>query len=428
MKKLVALLFLVSAQAFSAPRLADPLPLPPSGPIAMPPRGEIPAKFDFRAMSIGQLAQLMYSEAFKTGYVLDPDLLADSRLVSFRYDAGKGDLRSFWFQFLRSLGYSVVTRDGADFVTKAKDEPAPIDRQTFVYKPKYRSVSYLSRMVKPLVGGVSNVTRGIPAAEGAKVTQDVSPESAAGQIEQDADVFVYSGTSADIVVLKTVLPQIDVRGAEVSVRAAAYEVQRSNDRGSAVSLALSLMNDRYGLSLGAVSETGDAIRLKGPGFDLVAQAFANDGRFRVMTQPNLRMQSGQSAHLVVGQKVPVLGSVSYPGSGSQTVQSVQYQEAGVIFDVRPRVYSDRIDLDVHQTISDVVRTTTGVSSSPTFTTRELKTAVSAEDGELIFIGGLTSNRVSEANGGLSWLPDFLRQHSSSTAETEVLLVLEVHKI
>ena len=65
-----------------------------------------------------------------------------------------------------------------------------------------------------------------------------------------------------------------------------------------------------------------------------------------MTSPNLRVRSGETASLNVGESVPVIGSVSYPSSTAAPVQSVQYQDAGVIFQVKPVVKRDAIDLQL----------------------------------------------------------------------------------
>ncbi len=78
------------------------------------------ARFDFASISVGQVVQLLYAEAMSTPFVLDPEVIADVRAVSFRYSTEKGDLRAFLRAFLDSLGYVIQQRDGVDFISKRK--------------------------------------------------------------------------------------------------------------------------------------------------------------------------------------------------------------------------------------------------------------------------------------------------------------------
>ena len=50
-------------------------------------------RFDFQYINVAQVLQLIYSEALHSAYVLDPDVLSDTRLVSFRYEEKNGDLK-----------------------------------------------------------------------------------------------------------------------------------------------------------------------------------------------------------------------------------------------------------------------------------------------------------------------------------------------
>lgn len=64
--------------------------------------------FDFQLVNVSQLITLLYGEAVKTPYVIAPEVLQDQRLVSFRYNTKRGDLKAFLALFLDSLGFGVV--------------------------------------------------------------------------------------------------------------------------------------------------------------------------------------------------------------------------------------------------------------------------------------------------------------------------------
>ncbi len=153
-----------------------------------------------------------------------------------------------------------------------------------------------------------------------------------------------------------------------------------------------------------------------------------DSRFHVVTSPNLRVASGKHGRLNVGQSVPVISSVSYPTSSGAPVQSVSYEDAGVIFDVLPTVKDDVIDTDVTVEISDFQKTSTGVNNSPTKNTRKSETSMTLQDGEVVVMGGLSQSKDSKVRSGVSWLPSFMDGRTADASRSDIVLVLQVSKI
>ncbi|MCI3206456.1 type II secretory pathway protein [Pandoraea capi] len=387
--------------------------------------------FDFQLVSVSQLLTLLYGEAVKTPYVISPEVLQDQRLVSFRYDTKHGDLKTFLVLFLDSLGFSVEQRSGVDFVFKRHDLNDEIaqNREAFIYRPCYRDTAYLARLVSPLFQGKFTVNRPVSAPPEARVGGHAPEGSAASLIDQRGDTLLFHGTPTEIATLAKLLPQLDTPVGEVSVRAAAYEVVNNTERGSAFQLALDLLSKGLGIEVTIDGDRfGNAIRLKAGDFSTVFSALAKDSRFQVINSPNLRIRSGARGRLTVGQKVPVLKSVSYPRGGGEPVQSVEYHSSGVIFELAPTVKDRIIDLHVTQQISDFVKTTTGVNNSPTLNTREVSTEVSLHDGDVILMGGLTTNKSTDNRTGLAFLPRFLDSHSDASSNTEILLMLQVQRV
>jgi general secretion pathway protein D len=386
------------------------------------------ARFDFQSINVAQVLQLMYGEAIKTPYVLDPEVLADVRLVSFRYSSEKGDLRLFLRTFLNSLGYVVESKDGIDFVAKRKqEEKSDVEQEAFIYRPKFRDVSYLARLLSPLFKGSFSVNRSIAATDGAKIQKTVPDGSAASLIDQNADTLVFAGSQNEIDKLKKLLPQIDFSLGEVIVRGVVYEVSTSDKDGSAFGLLASLLSGKFTMGVGTVSAIDSFVRFKNASLDVIYSALSQDSRFKVISSPSLRIRSGANGTFSVGQDVPVLGSVSYPANG-QAVQSVEYRSSGVIFSIQPTVREGVIDLNIDQQLSNFVATTTGVNNSPTLTKRALKTSIGMQDGDLIVLGGLTENKDSNSHDGLSFLPKFFHTIGSEKSRSEILLVLQVQRL
>ncbi|EFK3238054.1 TPA: type II and III secretion system protein, partial [Escherichia coli] len=151
-----------------------------------------------------------------------------------------------------------------------------------------------------------------------------------------------------------------------------------------------------------------------------------DNRFKVVSAPQLRMDSGKEATFSVGEQVPVLGSVSY--EDGKAVQSVTYRDSGVIFKVKPVITSSRISLNVNQQLSNFVKTDTGVNDSPTLLKREVDTSLTLKDGDIVLLGGLAENKDSQASTGLSFLPKSWSQKSDEKSRTDMVILLQVKKV
>ncbi|MGJ7490024.1 type II secretion system protein GspD [Variovorax sp. ZT4R33] len=385
-----------------------------------------PASFDLREIRVAQVVQLVYGEVIKTPYMLEPEVLADNRIISFRYGARQGDLDGFMRAFLSSLGYVVDRRAGVDFIAKKREEEAK--REVFVYKPMFRDVAYLSRLLAPLFKGSFAVNRSVRASEGARPEGPVPDGSAAALIDQDADVLVFTGIQAEIDQLERVLPQVDKQAGDVRVDGVVYEVSSSDKTGSGFGLLASILGGKLSIGVGSTANLGSFIQFKSTSLDAIYSALASDSRFKVLSSPSLRIRSGSRGTFSVGQDVPILGALSFPQGAGQAVQSVEYKSSGVIFDIRPTVRDAVIDLNVSQQLSNFVSTTTGVNNSPTLTKRELKTSVSLQDKEIIVLGGLSETKDSETHDGLSFLPKFLHTKGTTVERSEILLVLQVQRL
>jgi general secretion pathway protein D len=414
MKRLFLCGYFLSALAFAAP-----------GPQVDAPR------FDFRSVTVSAVIGLLYADALKTPYVIDPVVLKDERLVSFRFDSSKGDIRVFWRSFLDSLGYVVTQRGGADFISeKKKDDVADADEQLFVYRPMHRPVSYLVDLLQAgFKPGSFGVQRSIkPGSPGEKVPTDAPSGSAAASINVDSDVVMFHGSAKDVQRFRSILPMVDSPVGEVVVKAIVYEVTTGRSDASAFALAVSVLGGRLGVSVGASEALSNALTIKTGSVQAALSALQGDSRFKAVSTPTLRVKSGQRAQLMVGQDVPTLSSVSYPQGSAVPVQSVEYRSSGVILSLSPLVRQASIDVQVDQQISDFARTESGVNNSPTLTKRSLSTTVGMMDGDLIVLGGLTQDRDSSSNSGHSFLPKFMRSASSSDSRTEVLLLLQVSRV
>ncbi|MFZ6765580.1 hypothetical protein ACO0LM_00740 [Undibacterium sp. Di26W] len=249
-----------------------------------------------------------------------------SMYVSDRNSAASGDN-----MFVYAVGTEEGVKEGLE--DKKPDRLDP-DTEIFVYVPLYREVGYLSRLIAPLFQGSFTTNKMVQTPQGAKVDHQVPEGSAAAAIDQTADALIFSGSPREVASLKKVLAQVDTRQGEVMVKGVLYEVSTTDRDGSALSLALNLLGGKFSLSLGDGKALDSFVKFKNNTIDGVY----SDTRFKVVSTLSIRVRFGATGSFSVGEDVPILGAVTYPGNGLAPVQSVEYKPSGVVFNVTPKVF------------------------------------------------------------------------------------------
>ncbi|HAZ3473225.1 TPA: type II secretion system protein GspD [Escherichia coli] len=372
-----------------------------------------------------QVISLIWQRVFNRPFQLSPELAGDTRVVSF-YLTQSLEPRSFFISYLKNMGIAVSSRNGVDwiYIPAKKEFKEPVS--VFTYRPKYRSVSYLSSMLTSVTqsGSFSNHVQTVDysgsSASSGSATNSVSAAT-------DAEVLVYSGTSADIRRVRDLLPRIDIPAEQVTVSGYVLEVQTTGTNTTGLQIVADLFRSRLGMNVGARIDGGNSFTLSVGGLSAFYSLIKEDSRFNVVSNPRLTVLSGSQSHFTVGQDVPVLDSVSYEGNSGTPVQSVTYRSSGAIFTVKPVILDGTITLDIDQQLSDFVQTTTGVNTSPTLTKRQITTRVDVRDGDILVLGGLASSKVTKSRTGFTFLPGFTGK-SEDKEKTDIIVVLQANRV
>lgn len=403
------------------------------------------------------VARVVLGQVLHESYYFDQAFAESSKPVTLDLRGfGPNGLRTVFDAVLASYGFEAVRSGG---VTRIGVRHAGLDAdELFTYRPLERSVGYLTNALRPFVlkgrfGGVTGGTglanfapngaqaagaapaqaSGGSANGGAVVGGGASGGAgisavvpAAGAVTGLPDVLLFVGPKDEVERVKSLLPVLDVPAGEVLVYATVYEVDRNESDSSAVDLALSILGGRFGVAVGTVA-TGSTFNVSLPIFQAGLNALSQDGRFHQVSTSTLRVRSGESARVVVGSDVPILGGVVLAGNGV-TSQSVQYQSSGVILNLSALVLRNTVQLSIGQELSGFVATDTGVNSSPTLQKRAVTTSVDARSGEVLVLGGLNDSQLSGSKSGPFFLPAFLRRSSAASKNVEVVVVLRVEVV
>lgn len=384
---------------------------------------------------------LLYREVIRAPFVTSQDVEKDRSLISVHVFGKRSVVASQISALLASQGYILRMVGGLSRVEIAPKPEAPKEVKPplypHTYRPSWRSPSSLSTALKDLFPearfssgyssyGSSSSLSSSSLSSSSSSSFSGSSYGSSRDVSEPSDVLVYRCTRADFSAISSILPKLDTPVGEVMVKAYVLEAHNDRSDGSTFQTAVSLLQSDFRLSYDVHSTM---LTLKNTAIQAVVRSLNNDNRFVTVASPSLRARSGTSASFVVGQQVPVIGSVSYSGNGSSStpVQSVDYRDAGVILSVNPVIHDRVIDVSVSQEVSAFIPTTTGVNSTPTLTKRALTSSLGLHDGDVVILGGLGQSQDQSGGMGLSLLP-FLHGSTQIKQHTDLLLVLQVVRL
>lgn len=283
----------------------------------------------------------------------------------------------------------------------------------------------------PLLGPLSGGSLG---GSGNGATGDGTRIIAAPQ--QNA-VLVYA-TEATDATIHAMLRKIDIEPLEVEIDATIAEVDLTGALQYGTQFFFKSGGINGVLSQGTTSslvQNFPGFVLSGYGADaapLAISALQSVTKVRILSSPQLMVQNDRSANLLVGNLVPYLSQTSQSTitTGAPVINSINYQETGVILQITPRISNDGlVALTISQQVSGVAPTvTTQGINSPTFSERSVSSSVVVHDGQTIGLAGLISDTDQRQNSGVPFLKDVpvlgaLFASQNNTRSREELLVL-----
>lgn len=188
------------------------------------------------------------------------------------------------------------------------------------------------------------------------------------------------------------------------------------------------------------SLTSGAIAAAFPGFNYafnasnisaMLKALNDITKVNVISTPSLMVLDNKTARLQIGDQVPITTQTATNVVTSQAaiVNTVSMQDTGVILSVTPRINeSGRVQLEIEQEVSSVVKTTTSNINSPTIQQRRVRTTVVVNDGEVLALGGMIQDQTSRESTEIPLLGDIpgvgaLFSNRTNSVEKKELLIL-----
>ncbi|HEY1475592.1 MAG TPA: type II secretion system secretin GspD [Pseudolabrys sp.] len=335
---------------------------------------------------------------------------------------------------------SQIAPGGGVTTTSSSSEPAPMSpAERLTGGPPLSK--QLSAITPPAPGGSAALTNphaGAPAGgailPGIRITADVTNNS----------LLIYASED-NFKIIEGALRQIDRPQMQVAFDATIAEVTLNDSLTYGVQFFLKSSN------VGAPPDTGSALNTITtntvlsrvlPGFNLlvgseqtpqvVIDALHGVTDVKILSNPSLVVVDNGVATLQVGDQVPITtGTATVLSANNAVVNTINYQNTGIILRVVPRVSSNStVRLDIEQEISNVSTTNPTGTLTPTISQRRVKSSLTVTDGQTVLLAGLISENQNKSRNGIPWfdqLPSYLgdafSHQNKTTTRTELIIFI-----
>lgn len=318
----------------------------------------------------------------------------------------------------------------------------------------------------PGMGNTSNNAGGSSLAFGKKT--EIAASGGIVQADEATNSLVVVAAEPLYNAIRAIVSQLDERRAQIYVEAliAEIDINKAADFGlqwqtlngvnsttasmiggtnfgsatggsNIISAATNITSVGQGLNLGLIKGTTN---LPGVGnilnLGVLASALATSGNANILSAPNLLTLDNESAKIIVGQNIPLITG-SYAQTGTTTTispfQTYNRQDVGLTLKIKPQIsQGGSIQLQIYQEVSSVDATTLNNPSGPTTNLRSIDSTVLVDDGQIIVLGGLIQNSVSDNDssvpvlGDIPVLGNLFHFRSRNQAKTELLVFLRPH--
>lgn len=219
-------------------------------------------------------------------------------------------------------------------------------------------------------------------------------------VEDEEDVVVNKelhtvavlGSNGVLNRIEQEIERLDKPVNQVMIRAAIIELNNTKSKNTGVNWSRKNNSDYSGMHANGNWTDGVGF-FERNSFKFQISATLEDtiSRGRILARPSIATADGNTASILMGDKVPVFTSTSTSENADATV-SVEYKDVGVSLEVTPRindVENGLVTMSVKPSVSVITAwVESGNNKAPQISERSAQTMVRVKSGETILIGGL----------------------------------------
>jgi len=282
------------------------------------------------------------------------------------------------------------------------------------------------------------------------------------QADEPTNSLVITAPPDIMRTLKHVISKLDIRRAQVLVEAVIAEVSEATARELGVQWAFGGSDSNSPVGIVNFTNSGSLISdvINGAasvadggtfpsiidnamlGFAKTSGSFnyiavmnllASDANNNILSTPTLVTLDNEEAEIVIGENVPfVTGSFSSTGANdgaTNPFHTIQREDVGLTLKIKPQINEgDALRLEIEQEVSNIADSVAGAADIVT-NKRSIKTNVMVDDGQVVVLGGLIEEKVSESIqkvpflGDIPFLGALFRSKTADVTKTNLMVFI-----
>lgn len=375
---------------------------------------------DMQDVTLSELSQAVIKGILQKDFSISPETGLDAKRVTVQLkNQDPENVLKYLNATLNANGAYLNQRDGILYIENQQQSPGqvqtyPMNNQSTAQPniaaiPNQEFYIYRSQH-RPLTDFPAFFQSSMGAAGGGQ----------ASSVTVDGDIALIRGSRHHIDMARYVLSQYDRPSNEIEIKASIVEFASTDNDAVGVFGAMKVLSNKLNVNIGTKNPLRDFATFGSLTFDLVLSSAATDSRFNILESSTIRVVSGKTGRINVGQEVPVLGQFTTDQTG-RAIQSISYRSSGLIVDIKPMVVADTVHAEIQQQLSSFAVTSTSSIDSPTLLKREINTSLTAPFNEVVFIGGLDEQRDTKAKSTFFGIPI---NKNDTAAKSTLFLLLE----
>ncbi|HCE8472448.1 GspD family T2SS secretin variant XcpQ [Pseudomonas aeruginosa] len=309
-------------------------------------------------------------------------------------------------------------------LAQSLDTPTARSANTRVIRLRHNDAKTLAETLGQISEGMKN-----NGGQGGEQTGGGRPSNILIRADESTNALVLLADPDTVNALEDIVRQLDVPRAQVLVEAAIVEI--SGDIQDAVGVQWAINKGgmggtktnfaNTGLSIGTLLQSlesnkapesipdGAIVGIGSSSFGALVTALSANTKSNLLSTPSLLTLDNQKAEILVGQNVPFnTGSYTTNSEGaSNPFTTVERKDIGVSLKVTPHINDGAaLRLEIEQEISALLPNAQQRNNTDLITSkRSIKSTILAENGQVIVIGGLIQDDVSQAESKVPLLGD-----------------------
>lgn len=330
-------------------------------------------------------------------------------------------------------------------LAQSLDTPTSRSANTRVIRLRHNDAKSLAETLGEISEGLVN---GEGGAESGAAAGGGKPQNILIRADESLNALVMLAEPDVVAAMEDIVRQLDVPRAQVMVEAAIVEISGDITEALGVQWAVDARGNtgglggvnfgNTGLSVGTVLNAirddeipdtlpdGAIIGIGTDHFAALITALSANSRSNLLSTPSLLTLDNQKAEILVGQNVPFqTGTFTTDASGANNpFTTIERQDIGVTLKVTPHINEGAtLRLEIEQEISSIAPTATLTAQAVDLITnkRSIKSTILAEDGQVIVLGGLIQDDITQTDSKVPLLGDIpiLGRLFRSTRDTHV---------